>query len=252
MREGRTVLVYHVPFPKVALEEVAADLRPFIAQINELLRSARLIERVMQRIKLRNPARPHSMVTARNLPSVPLGDLGETGIALATLLMEMYSSQQLMSSLRAKAICAVAPEYYRRERDAYVAAMTSRGHAWFQLFADDSLGLSDYLDAVREHTQIEEKWFAMYDSLASGAINAQWLANRQLQGSRKGGLASGRSRKAGSTLTPADVSNEYSRLLGEGKSPRDIAAIIAARHRVTADYVRKLRRATKGSDALGD
>jgi hypothetical protein len=163
----------------------------------------------------------------------------------AAVLDEFVADSTEFERCLCDCLCALSPSNYREMVKA------------FRDDLDDELAHEEYAalsDSWREKgawvfhllgnfdvaTQLIAKWRRELFRLRSGDIRAQWRGNATVLGAARGGKKSGESRARQARLSAEAASAAFEALRKEGRAVRNIAGIVAQRHGVSADYVRRL------------
>lgn len=102
-----------------------------------------------------------------------------------------------------------------------------------------------YLERFDEISRIVGKWEQELDRLRRGEILDLWRFELSIDGASKGGRRSAETRAKAVLITAEKALRLREELLSQGRAERSIASIIAKRHDVSPDHVRRLIRRQK-------
>jgi len=147
------------------------------------------------------------------------------------------------------AMALVNPSNYREMADLYADEIDVGACLKYAEFAEkrqsDGSWTFHYLERFDEASRIVCRWEQELDQLRRGEILDLWRYQSSAEGASKGGRRSAETRAKNVLITPQKALALRAELVAQGRPERSIARIIAQRHSVSPDYVRRLIRPMK-------
>jgi hypothetical protein len=167
---------------------------------------------------------------------------------------EFFEDGLRLNGALGRAFCALNPNVYLEwveicdaELDQEdINTLTSRAESAKRVLAEGGWGpYFHYLHQLDAAYEVLGKWQAKFDQLRNEEMLLIWKQSAVMIGASEGGRKSGRTRGQKVAATPETVAAHYAQMMAEGRSERDVAALLAARFRVSPDHIRRLRRQSK-------
>jgi hypothetical protein len=160
-----------------------------------------------------------------------------------------WNDDEQLNCALCDALAMISPSDYRELVEVYSEDVDEPACiAWAGLSERcqrDSSWQSHFFDRLNEASQIVHSWEDEWKRLQHGETLDLWRYYSSAEGARKGGIRSAETRAKNVLINAEAAIKLRDELLSQGRSERSVAQIIAQRHSVTPDHVRRLIRSTK-------
>lgn len=147
------------------------------------------------------------------------------------------------------AVACVNPPNYQEMVELYADEINEAACRKYLEYAEkcqsDGSWTFHYLERFDEISRTVGKWEQELDRLRRGEILDLWKFESSADGASKGGRRSAESRAKNVLITAEKARQLREQLLSQGRAERSIASIIAKRHDVSPDHIRRLIRRQK-------
>jgi len=163
---------------------------------------------------------------------------------------DFFEQGQKLERCLCDALAMLSPVDYRelvqlQAEDIFDISVHLKFADWAEGLKGDPFWHFHYLNICAEASRILGEWESQLHRLRAGEHLAIWRYYSSMGGARQGGLKSGKARAQNARLTPEAAANAFDALRKQGRPERSIAAIVALRHAVTPDHVRRVIKLAK-------